>query len=261
MIDIKALAEKVARENEPSCGDALEVVGQRVRAFRPATDDHAVNWKHSAWGGGCATEVTDRVHRLAEQLREKNGGDCDLVRISRRDVFALADADPVDLFLAAMAWGFGDVGYGWYRTNNVIEHAGEDRIARAIETIRKANQQAEPIGAWRAWSRAGEAKLPGLGTAFASKLAYFACFDRATGTGPLIADANTAWGLWGLTGIWDSRAKADRYGEYVEWASAAACSIGCRPDDVERALFEIGPVFKEAWRARKVMDAGRRDGT
>jgi hypothetical protein len=43
-----------------------------------------------------------------------------------------AGADPLDLFLATMAWGFGPVGYGWRRTANVINPSGEADVRRAV---------------------------------------------------------------------------------------------------------------------------------
>jgi hypothetical protein len=102
-------------------------------------------------------------------------------------------------------------------------------------------------GAWRAWSRGGTAELRGLGAAFASKVAYFACYDRAGGTGPLIADQNTAWALWALAGIWDSRARQTTYGRYIETAGRWAGELGCRSDDIERALFTMGPHIRGTW--------------
>jgi hypothetical protein len=88
--------------------------------------------------------------------------------ISRSEVFDLRPA-PLDLFLAAMAWGFGTTGYGWRRTAAILRAAGEDRVIRAVATLQSANAQEGAPAVWRAWSRDGDAKLLGLGTAFASK--------------------------------------------------------------------------------------------
>lgn len=139
-----------------------------------------------------------------------------------------------------MAWGYGPVGWGWWRTANIINRNGEEAVGCAVEALQRAGGEG-PVCAWRAWSSGGEAKLPWLGTAFAGKVAYFSSYDRAIGRGPLIADENTAWALWALAGIGNSRATASRYGEYVEWAAGQAARLGCRSDDIERALFTIGP--------------------
>ncbi len=93
----------------------------------------------------------------------------------------------------------------------------------------------------------GEGHLA-LDTAFASKVAYFASFDRDRGRGPLIADLNTAWALWALAAIWDSRSRAALYADYVAWAERWAADLNCRPDDVERALFIIGPSIRRIWK-------------
>ncbi len=165
--------------------------------------------------------------------------------ISRADVFSRA-GDPLDLFLAAMAWGFGNRGYGWRRTAGIINHAGEEQVVRAVESLRRAAADG-PARTWSAWSRGGEAKMRGLDTAFASKVAYLACFDLARGRGPLIADLNTTWTLWALAGTWDSRKSAALYAKYVGWADRWADDLGCRSDDVERALF-IGPKIRRTWK-------------
>ncbi len=73
--------------------------------------------------------------------------------------------------------------------------AGEARVRRAVQDLRQTATEHGYAGAWHAWSRNGIAKVPGLDTAFASKLAYFGCFDRTARRGPLIADLNTAWAL------------------------------------------------------------------
>ena len=86
----------------------------------------------------------------------------------------------VDLFLAVMAWGFGTIGYGWWRTVQMVNPGGrncEKRITEAVERYRSAFQQDGSAGVARAWSK-GDGKIPGVGPAFASKLAYFACYER-----------------------------------------------------------------------------------
>lgn len=114
-------------------------------------------------------------------------------------------------------------------------------MTMAIRALQRSRSEEGVEGVWKAFSRGGDAKLADLGTAFGSKIAYFAVYDRSKGTGPLIADVHTAWAFWALEGLWDTRASVELYSRYVTTASAWAAESGWRSDDVERALFVLGP--------------------
>ncbi|WP_369816251.1 hypothetical protein [Mycobacterium sp. 852014-52144_SCH5372336] len=45
-------------------------------------------------------------------------------------------------------------------------------------------------------------------------------------------------------GTWDSRYVPEKYARYVEWCEAWGRKRTCRSDDVERALFSIGPTVR-----------------
>jgi hypothetical protein len=224
------------------------VLTAEITGAAESTDEQSVWWNGRTWSEAVvwSTEVRQRVRSLDASLDDQARSDGWRL-ISRDDVFNRAE-DPLDLFVAAMAWGFGNRGYGWRRTSDIIDAAGTAGVAHAIERLRHASLVAGAAGSWRAWSRGGEAKLHGLDTAFASKVAYFAAFDRHRGRGPLIADLNTAWALWALADSWDSRGSATLYADYVEWAESSAADLGCRSDDVERALFTMGPRVRRAWK-------------
>jgi len=243
--DLKELLAIRRKDNLPGDKVVRLLLKKELNAVNQPIEDHAVRWSADAWIGAepWSKDTRGRLKDLRDHLERDGSGRM----ISRADVFDRR-GDPLDLFLAAMAWGFGDRGYGWYRTATVINTAGEARVARAVETLQRAAEEGGSAGTWKAWSRGGVAKLPGLGTAFASKVAYFACFDRTTGRGPLIADINTAWAFWALHGCWDSRSSAARYAAYVEWAQNEADGLECRPDDIERALFMIGPAVYREWK-------------
>ena len=68
--------------------------------------------------------------------------------------------------------------------------------------------------------------------------------DGDHGTGALIADVNTSWAYRAFTGVDRSPHSAIAYDGYVECARGCAKRLACRPDDVERALFEPG---KSGW--------------
>lgn len=214
-------------------------------------DEHGVPWNAAGWAARFHREPPwkKRIERLASTLPDRGDG---WVYICRGDVFAWGGREACDLFLGAMAWGFGNRGYGWRRTRNILsggrtldqalEPESSTRIDRAISTIRQAAAEFGPAGAWRAWSMDGNARLPWLGTAFASKVAYFACYDRSAGSGPLIADLNTALVMWKLADLWDTRTSAVLYAKYVQKAEGWAKEMGCRSDEIERILFQLGPM-------------------
>jgi len=250
-LDDLVRARAVGRPVDPPSVDGL--LQRTIDGLDPvATDDHGVSWHSHAWidarDGVWTDDTRERLRRLAAHLPRTSHGDGWRL-ITRRDVFAMAGDDDLDLFLAAMAWGFGTVGYGWRRTARIIDAAGEGEVRRAVACLRDVSTEQGAAEAWTAWSWGGPAKLRGLGTAFASKVAYFASFDRSQGRGPLIADINTAWALWALNGTWDSRTSADRYAGYGDWAVEQSKTFGCRPDDIERALFRLGPAVRKIWKA------------
>ncbi len=243
---------RARQRTDPADGSTVYPVLKRtIDGFDPKTDEHWVWWHGQAWADApvWSPDTRGRLQRLTDELSDGLRDD-GWVRISRDDVFRQhASDEPLDLFLAAMAWGFGTVGYGWRRTADIINAAGEDEVRRAVACLRKVGAEDGAAEVWRAWSWGGSAKLRGLGTAFASKVAYFASFDRSQGSGPLIADINTAWALWALADIWDSRAGATHYCRYVSWAEQQAALLDCRSDDVERALFTLGRMVREIWDA------------
>ena len=227
---------------------AHDVLVEQLKEFTEPVESHSVWWNSDAWVDADLwdDEARRRIRNLACRLDDRTRDD-GWRKISRSEVFDRAD-NALDLYLTAMAFGFGDRGYGWYRTAVALKHAGHSGIERAVEGLREASAGGDFAQTWRAWSRGGPAKIEGIDTAFASKLAYFACFDRTSARGPLVADANTAWALWALEGTWDSRTSGDRYRRYVEWAEEVAERLGCRPDDIERALFVLGTETRHIWR-------------
>lgn len=240
-------------------------LGELVRCLAEieAIDEHAVRWDPLSWSKGFASQtrlpepgrLQDAVARLAEAT-ERPGGKW-IVR--RGDVFELGRGDVIELFLATMAWGYGR-GWGWWRTAQIIEHAGQpsaggDQLQPLIDKLNHLANLARSgptTDLFSAWSDATHvARLVGLGPAFATKFAYFAGYDRQTGRGPLIADLLVAWAMWALADVWDVRHEAPCYAEYLAVASRWAEAYGCRPDEVERALFSIGPAIRAARNASR----------
>jgi hypothetical protein len=256
------LEELVAgRHRQLIAGDdprGLAILAKAVRDLDPPeTNRQPIRWSADNWASKPQWQkgTLARINRLSSELEPTCDGGHRLIR--REDVFDRA-GDAVDLFLATMAWGYGTVGYGWWRTAGIINAGGrngEQRVAAAVAAYRAAHLEEGFSGVARAWTSGG-GKLPGLGPAFASKVAYFACYDRESGTGPLITDVNTAWSLWALYGVWDSRYSPDLYDIYVEWCQRQAVQHECRSDDIERALFGLGSRVRAAWNRHNAQSGG-----
>jgi hypothetical protein len=219
----------------------LSLLQSVIEEFDCVTNDHGGFWNADAWRSGFSSHPRGReqLDVLAASLPQWPGTDPRWRLITRGDVFA--SNEPLLIFLAAMAWGFGPTGYGWRRTLDILTAAGDDAVVNAMRTLQRAHSEGGPEAVWKAFSADGTAKVNGLGTAFASKIAYFTCYDRQRGAGPLIADRNTAWAFWALADVWDSRTSATLYARYVAAATEWAMTLSSRPDDVERALFVLGP--------------------
>ena len=219
---------------------------EELLAGHPVSEQ-AVRWQREHWATEALSEFQDDLDAIANTCEQ----DGDSLLIRRRHVFALADGDVVRLFLAAMTWGYGTVGYGPYRVGDIVAHAGSD-LRHRLEAQRAAAQLG-PEQAWRSFRT--HDRLHGFGPAFASKFAYFAAFERSEADQrPLIVDLNTSWAMWDLVELPRSFEQQDSYVQYVDAAHRWAQELGCRPDDVEWALFEIGKGVE-----RKVADGGGGD--
>jgi hypothetical protein len=247
------VVDEIVRGNRGGDAAISGVLRREIECFRNKTRDQAVWWNSAAWcdGVGRDTQAGERLGELAAWLdRPRHPAGAEWRLISRNDVFERGKVSDLDLFLATMVWGFGDRGYGWDRTGKILR-AATDRygdISRVLEGLRDAWQTGSAFAIASAWSRTGGAKVHGLDTAFASKLAYFACYDVQKGSGPLIADNNTAWAVFVLGGIEGSTKTSQGYREYVQWSAQRAEELGCRSDEVERALFVLGPDVKQIYR-------------
>jgi hypothetical protein len=88
-----------------------------------------------------------------------------------------------DAFLVAMAWGYGKVGYGPWRTARILQESSHapDHLARVARRLAER-------GALDAYGLlAGECRLRGLGPAFGTKYLYF-CPQSAAGPQALVFD-------------------------------------------------------------------------
>lgn len=55
--------------------------------------------------------------------------------------------NPVYLFVATMAWGFGERGYGWHRTRPMFGMDGERRVVDLVDELKSVTSS--PEDTWR----------------------------------------------------------------------------------------------------------------
>lgn len=205
----------------------------RLTGERPVLDQ-AIGWRRSHWDTSKLSQFQSHLDEIADA---STPGDDGLRHIQRRHVFDLAGGDAVPLFLAAMVWGYGTIGYGPERVGEIARNAGAD-FAPKLERQREAALRG-PSGSWTSFRSTD--RLRGLGPAFASKFAYFAAFEQSDAdVRPLIVDLNTSWAMWKLVKLPRSVELKGSYLDYVEVAHRWAADNNWRADEVEWALFEIG---------------------
>jgi hypothetical protein len=248
------LAEQQAMELAVSDDRAASLSEMCSAAPAGAVAEHRVRFNPQVWA--------DVVGRLPDGAAASGS-------ITRGDVFAVAaaqrsgDRPASDLFLAAMAWGFGATGYGKARYDRIVSTAGdrlEPALLAGLGALREDGAvggyaqffggygiSREPAGA-PPWSR-----LAWLGPAFFTKLLYFADPDNAdgSGAGALILDnvlANRVHDLSGMPHVVAPNGRSEpwtafRYAVYLHWMRQTAQRIGVAPDLLEVALFgkRLGP--------------------
>lgn len=148
-------------------------------------------------------------------------------------------------FLAALVWGFGPTGYGASRVAKIL--AFKDAAATAADIWAIAAERGAQEGFSSLWHN-GRSRIRGLGTAFGTKILYFAATAATPGPTPLILDQFVFKGAQRLAGgdvIGDATRVPDprkyltgvRYADYCAWADEQAPGAG---DAVEYVLFQQG---------------------
>jgi hypothetical protein len=158
--------------------------------------------------------------------------------IARPDVAARAeDADrspdaATESFLAAMVWGYGRVGYGPFRTAQVL--AVNPQVAPTLlEVARRTKRDGGPAG----FEYLSRNRLHGLGVAFATKYLYY-CSVGSTATPALVLDRLVRNWLadnagWRISLDW----RVQAYDQYVRTAASWARELGLQPAEVEYLMF------------------------
>lgn len=162
-----------------------------------------------------------------------------LDRDSVRQACVRATDDPesaASAFLAVMAWGFGSLGYGQYRTTAIL--TGTPDASVKLQAVAHTLAQEGADGAYRRMARPGDCKLRRLGPAFGTKFLYF-CQPTGQAVTALILDQFVATWLARHTPLvvnpvpWAPAT----YRRYLTHMHDWAASTGCRPDDLEYWMF------------------------
>jgi hypothetical protein len=174
----------------------------------------------------------------------------DLATISRAVV--AGDAQPEWLFVATMIWGFGTVGYGPYRTRIMLDNLGVRPHLVEVVALLTAGQLAEAYKHFR---------VKMCGPAFFTKFFYAVGLGAELELLPLVLDSQVAISLRHLAV--DGAIDATRlvrgqpnvqhfpagYTRYVALLNSWARELGCRPDAIEKLLFDPPPAFRDHTRA------------
>lgn len=215
---------------------AVIAAADELRRRWGAIGHHGVRWRPAAWRRALpkeswATDTLDRLESWGDEL------------IRRKHVAEFA-SDPLPLFVASSVWGYGPVGYGPSRVAAIIAAEGT-QLAMKLTGIVAASQLG-PAEAWDAIT--DQRRIHRFGVAFGTKFAYFASLsDDALDPRPLIADINTSWALWSVARIPRSIELRQSYLDYVKYAHHPDFD-GYAPDEIEWALFSLGPSARRAAR-------------
>ena len=209
--------------------------------LQAAEDDpttQKVGWRWRAWANRWERDGLPRPDTIGLLRAEvdQHGG------IRRQFVFDRG-ADILEQFIAAMAWGFGRHPRAPGRLAAMLR-PGETAVHLILGEV-AAGARSDVGGAYSALFEGGKGRIPGLATAFGTKVIYFNGYMTDVRPRPLIYD-QFVWRA--LTEIGDAptvphpqrRVTATMYRAYCEWAEEVADARSIEPHGIEYALFQGG---------------------
>lgn len=213
-------------------------------------------WNQKSW--------TKQLQRFEDFFNGLKGDPIDRIQAVQLSPVVTDEEEAVQVFLLAMLWGYGLVGYGPFRTRRIL-----DRPEAAAELLEVA-QVAQRNGGLAAFNliadrRAGNSRsfLKWLGPAFGTKYIYFLTAKSNPQRPAPVMDAVVY--RWFRKHAPDRKLRVDfwhspSYEQFLnsldEWASDITHRFGqeIRIDDVEYLIFAEGSRFEgndwsEAWEA------------
>lgn len=162
--------------------------------------------------------------------------DRDVILEACKDAASSPDS-AIEAFLVAMAWGYGGVGYGPWRTKRILD--GDAEAGQKLQAVAEAVATDGSVAGYQLMANAS--RLKHLGPAFGTKFLYF-CPQAHTGPRALILDQ--------IVGSWlDSEADLDLdfetwdtgdYETYVQTVENWAGELGVQATDIEECIFTNG---------------------
>jgi hypothetical protein len=139
-------------------------------------------------------------------------------------------------FLVVMAWGFGTIGYGPWRTSRMLDPAVNPTATERLSEVAVELKADGSLAAYRRLAR--QSRLKWLGPAFGTKFLYF-CPQAKNGRRALILDRLVAGWLDRHAGVtlnpaWWTVSTYDRYLDVMhEWGDR----LGLPPGTIEERIF------------------------
>lgn len=222
----------------PEPPEALVGLVDRWRASGSKRQD-GITWHRASW------ERRFRKANLQVEIPL-----ADVAQVSRADVTELAaaitdEASALKAFMASMIWGYGTVGYGPFRTSEIIRlNGGPEALSQQLLDVA---QVARTHGGVAAYEHVGDRRteqrsfLRHLGPAFGTKFIYFVTRASAQPTTPVMDSVMCGWFNRNVP---DARLVLDwrstqSYRTYVEHLQLWKDSLDLADaDDIEMIIFE-----------------------
>lgn len=214
------------------------------------TEHQPVRWRPATWQNHWQEHQLPQPHVLDELQKEYAAHGT----IRRSFVFSYQHRDPVELFIAVMAWGLGLDSRGPAKVGNILNAPGAAGTIKAV--VASVRQDGAATGYSTYYSGP---TLPQLNIAFVTKLLYFAGYHEPHRPRPLIYDNLVATAVIRLPGapllpsVTEQRIKvsSQAYQRYCCWAEQTAAAHRTDPSVVEWALLTLGQEIRDQLRARR----------
>lgn len=207
--------------------DALALLLSSWRSFGMPTQP-GVAWPRHRWIDAFP-QHTDLLRALPDRL--------DRAAVRGRCAGAAFDGHSAEeAFITVMAWGYGVVGYGPFRTRRVLgESRAPDRLASVLRTLADTGAAA----AYSRLARMDDCRLSGLGPAFGTKYLYFCQPAGQQVVALILDDLVSTWlrreaHLRLGSGMWSERTYRTYLGHMHDWARG----LGCASDELEYCIFQ-----------------------